>query len=48
MIRSYGYICEIHNYTTADGYINTLHRIPPSPGAHPKHQAVFVQVVSSY
>jgi hypothetical protein len=29
MIRSYGYVAEIHQYTTADGYINTLHRIPP-------------------
>jgi len=29
MIRSYGYIAEIHQYNTADGYINTLHRIPP-------------------
>ena len=29
MIRAYGYVAEIHQYTTADGYINTLHRIPP-------------------
>ena len=29
MIENYGYGCEIHNYTTKDGYINTLHRILP-------------------
>jgi hypothetical protein len=29
MIRSYGYEVEIHKVLTQDGYINTLHRIPP-------------------
>ncbi len=43
MIRSYGYVCEEHNYTTEDGYVNTLHHIPPSPGVKPRKQAVFLQ-----
>lgn len=43
MVRGYGYTCEIHKYTTADGYINTLHRIPNSPKVKPKNQAVFLQ-----
>lgn len=29
MIKRNGYPVEVHNYTTKDGYINTLHRIPP-------------------
>ena len=29
MIQSYGYPAEIHKVKTKDGYINTLHRIPP-------------------
>ena len=29
MIESYGYAAEIHKVTTEDGYINSLHRIPP-------------------
>ena len=29
MVKSYGYPVETHTYTTSDGYINTLHRIPP-------------------
>jgi len=28
MIRYHGYVCEIHEVTTSDGYILTLHRIP--------------------
>ena len=28
MIRGNGYTCEEHRYTTSDGYINMLHRIP--------------------
>ena len=32
MIRDYGYVCEEHTYVTADGYINTLHRIPHGKG----------------
>ena len=26
MISDYGYPVEVHEYTTEDGYINTLHR----------------------
>ena len=29
MIESYGYVAETHKVTTEDGYINSLHRIPP-------------------
>ena len=29
MIESYGYVAEVHTVQTEDGYINTLHRIPP-------------------
>lgn len=29
MIQSYGYSVEIHKVVTEDGYINTLHRMPP-------------------
>jgi len=29
MIESYGYVAESHQVQTKDGYINTLHRIPP-------------------
>ncbi len=43
MIRSYGYVCETHKYTTADGYINVLHRIPPLKSARPKSRTVFLQ-----
>lgn len=43
MIHSYDYVCETHTYVTEDGYINVLHRIPPSKGAKDKKQVVFVQ-----
>jgi lysosomal acid lipase/cholesteryl ester hydrolase len=40
MISDYGYPIEVHTYTTDDGYINTLHRIPnKSKGS----RAVFLQ-----
>ena len=29
MIKAYGYTAESHRVITKDGYINTLHRIPP-------------------
>ena len=38
MISDYGYPVEVHEYTTEDGYINTLHRIPRAA-----ERAVFVQ-----
>ena len=38
MIENYGYGCEIHNYTTKDGYINTLHRILPRSSIDKKNQ----------
>ncbi len=37
MISDYGYPVEIHSYTTDDGYVNTLHRIPG------RGRAVFLQ-----
>ena len=40
MISDYGYPVEVHEYTTEDGYINTLHRIPRARAAE---RAVFVQ-----
>jgi lysosomal acid lipase/cholesteryl ester hydrolase len=43
MIKSYGYKCEIHEYKTEDGYINVLHRIPPTKKSPNKHQSVFLQ-----
>ena len=33
MIRSYGYVCEVHTVTTNDGYILNLHRIPGNDGS---------------
>ena len=42
MISDYGYPVEVHNYTTEDGYINTLHRMPQRDGRKPR-RAVFVQ-----
>ena len=39
MISEYGYPVEVHEYTTEDGYINTLHRIPGKAA----DRAVFVQ-----
>ena len=38
MIENYGYGCEIHNYTTKDGYINTLHRILPRSSISKKNK----------
>ena len=38
MIENFGYGCEIHNYTTKDGYINTLHRILPRSFIRKKNQ----------
>ena len=43
MVHSYGYACEEHTYATADGYVNTLHRIPVPLGVTSRRQAVFVQ-----
>ncbi len=44
MVRGYGYDCAEHHYTTEDGYINTLHRIPPTKkGKKGKERAVFLQ-----
>ena len=43
MIRKYGYEVEIHNYTTADGYINTLHRIPPSDKSKANGEVAYLQ-----
>jgi lysosomal acid lipase/cholesteryl ester hydrolase len=45
LIVKYGYPVEIHNVTTADGYILTLHRIPYSPKspAAPNKPVVFLQ-----
>ena len=39
MISDYGYPVEVHEYTTEDGYINTLHRIPTANA----DRAVFLQ-----
>ena len=39
MISDYGYPVEVHEYTTEDGYINTLHRIPRGTA----DRAVFLQ-----
>ncbi|KAF5279947.1 hypothetical protein FQR65_LT15129 [Abscondita terminalis] len=33
LIRKYGYACEVHRVVTTDGYILTLHRIPPKTGS---------------
>lgn len=33
MIRNEGYPAEIHEVTTDDGYVLTLHRIPGQPGS---------------
>ena len=46
MISDYGYPVEVHEYTTEDGYINTLHRIPRAAAAEGEaaaERAVFVQ-----
>ena len=46
MIRDQGYVCEEHIYTTADGYVNTLHRIPHAKNSKDVKRsrgAVFVQ-----
>ena len=45
MIRSYGFQCEEHSYTTEDGYINVLHRIPPRIDINgtKKNRSVFLQ-----
>ena len=45
MIEGYGFECEIHEYTTEDGYINVLHRILPKPIGNEKirNQTVFLQ-----
>jgi hypothetical protein len=31
LVTQLGYACEEHQYTTADGYVNTLFHMPPSP-----------------
>ena len=43
MISDYGYPVEVHEYTTEDGYINTLHRIPRAAEGEGADRAVFVQ-----
>jgi len=45
VIREYGYPVEIHNVTTADGYILQLHRIPYGKkcGAAEGKRVIFVQ-----
>ena len=48
MISDYGYPVEVHEYTTEDGYVNTLHRIPRAAAegeadADAADRAVFVQ-----
>ena len=43
MISDYGYPIEVHEYTTEDGYINTLHRIPRAAEGEAADRAVFVQ-----
>ncbi len=43
MVRGHGYKCEVHRYTTEDGYVNTLHRIPPPTSANNSGRTVFLQ-----
>jgi len=47
MITDQGFECESHQYTTEDGYINTLHRILPRPNkvtsSSKKSRVVFLQ-----
>lgn len=44
LIRYYGYPCEIHNVTTEDGYILSLHRIPHGrKSRQSKNYPVFLQ-----
>lgn len=36
LIIKYGYVVEIHNVTTEDGYILQMHRIPGGPSSPPR------------
>ena len=43
MIRYHGYVCEVHQVTTLDGYILTLHRIPHGKSNNGGGMPVFLQ-----